>query len=111
MGDDWLAVDQDVLHSLRQLIGLLESCNVTDRRGIEDHDVGPHAALEHSSINQAHTLGGQSAELADRLLQTEYVLLAHVLAEDPRERAVGTRMGVLLSQQTLRRGTLRVVVD
>src|SRR4029077_5104858 len=40
--DDRDPVDQDIVHSLRKSIGIVEGSEIADRGGIEDHDIGPH---------------------------------------------------------------------
>ena len=39
------------------------------------------------------------------------LFLAHVLAQDARERAVGARVRMLPAEQALQRGALRIVAD
>src|SRR6266513_2805447 len=52
------AVDQHMLHSLRQLIGAFKGSRVTDRCRIEDHDIGPHALLSTPrSVNRMRWAG------------------------------------------------------
>ena len=110
MINDRYAVDQYVLHALRQAVGGLVGRRVADGCRIEDHEVGPHPPLEHAAIREAHALSGQRGEFAHRVLECELVLLPHVLAQDPRKSAVGTRMRVLLAQDSLGRGTAGIVV-
>ena len=78
---------------------------------VEHHDVRPHPHLEHAAVAEAHALRRQRGELPDRVLQRQPPLLAHVLPQDARKRPVGARVRVLLAEQAVGRGALRVVVD
>src|SRR5205085_7466230 len=67
------AVDQHILHPLRQLIGAFKGGSVMDRCRIEDHDIGPHPLLQYAAIGQPrseeHTSELQSqSNLVCRLL-------------------------------------------
>src|SRR5579864_4866430 len=55
--DHGYSIYQNILHSFRDLVGILESGAIADRGRIENHDVGPQALFQHTTICQAHPLG------------------------------------------------------
>ena len=65
---------------------------VGDRRRIEDHEVGGEPFLDQPAIRDVQLRRGEAAHLVDRLLERDDVFLAHVLAEDARERPEVSRM-------------------
>src|SRR5712664_58151 len=54
MVDDRHTVYEYELHSLRQLIGILESGDVVNFRGIEDDDVCAHSRFQDTAVHEAH---------------------------------------------------------
>ena len=50
---------------------------------------------------QAHARGGERRHLADGLLEPQDLLVAHVVAEDPRRRAEGAGVHLLLRQDAV----------
>src|SRR5215469_3953994 len=86
--DDGNSVHEHVVHSLRELVRLLESSEVTNGCGIEDDDVGPHALFEDTAVNEAHALRGEGAELADRIFESKSMIFANVLSQDAREGSI-----------------------
>src|SRR5581483_3187685 len=105
------ALHQQILYADRQLIRLLECRDVMNLLGIEDRDVGPETLLENAAISEAQSLRGQRSELADRVLQCQSMLLAHVLAQYPWKRAVGARVRVLLAENARWRRAAGVIVN
>src|SRR6266478_3522515 len=77
--DDWHAVDEDVFHSLRQLVGILEGGDVMNGCRIEDDDVGAQARLQNATVRQAHALRRQRGEFADSVFEGELVFFADYL--------------------------------
>ena len=61
-----------------------------DRRRVEHDDVGHEAVGERPAVAQAEAGGRRAGHLVHRLLEREQRLVAHELAEDPRERAVAS---------------------
>ena len=59
---------------------------------VEDDDVGEHALAEEAAAVELEVRGRQAGQPADRLLERDHLLVAHVLAEQPREVAVGARV-------------------
>ena len=98
--DDRDAVDQDIVHSLRKLIGIVEGGEVADRGGIEDHDIGPHAGAEKAAAFEPQALSWLGGEFADGVFESELVLFANVFAQDTGERAVGARMRMFLTENS-----------
>src|SRR5215831_15690264 len=78
--DDRHAIDQHVVHSLRELIRIIKSSEVADRRGIENRDVGPHPDAKQTAALEAQALGGKRREFADGIFERELVLFANVFA-------------------------------
>ena len=109
--DHWHAVHQDVLHSFRKLIGIVEGRAVAHGGGIEDYDVGPHAGFEDSAIGQAHALRGQRGELADGIFQGQNFFFADILGQNARERSVGARVRMRLAENSFGRCAFGIVVD
>ena len=97
---DDLPVDEHVLHADGVLMRLLERRAIRDRRRIEDRDVGEIAFLQQAAAIEAEVLGGQARQPAHRVRERDHLFLAHVLAEQPREVAVGARMRVRLARNT-----------
>src|SRR5262245_24882293 len=87
------AVDEHVLHADRILVWLLEGGPIRDGRGVEHDDVREHAVPEQPAPVEPEVGRGQPAQPPHRVLQRDDLLLAHVLAQEPREVAVGARMG------------------
>src|SRR5215475_7860239 len=86
------AVDENVLHSDRVLVGILEGRAVGDRRRIEYHNVREHARFEKTAMVQTQIGRGQSCQSPDGFLERNHLLFTHVLAEQSREVAVGARV-------------------
>src|ERR1700685_2091926 len=92
------SIHQDVIHSLRELIGIFEGRKVAHGGGIEDHYIGPHSGLEHATISQAQALRRKRRKFTNRILDRQRVILADILSQNARKRAVGARMRVLQPQ-------------
>ena len=61
---------------------------------------------------EAHPLRGQRCEFADGFLERKLLLFAHVLAKNMGEcTGSGPRMRMLLAEQTVGRGSWRVIAD
>src|SRR5690349_13426857 len=63
--DDRHTIHQHAVHSLGELIRIIECGAIVDGRRIKDHRVGPHASLEYPAIGQTHALRRERGELAD----------------------------------------------
>ena len=59
VGDDTLAVDEDVADADGIAVGILESRDVTDRVWIEDRDICFHPRSQRSAIGEERTGGRQ----------------------------------------------------
>src|SRR2546426_3141554 len=88
------AVDDDVGDPRRIAVGIGEGRLVLDGAGIEDCEVGGVALAHEPAVAEAEPRGAHPRHLVDGRLEREELLLAGVLAEHTRERAVGTRMGL-----------------
>ena len=87
------AVDDDVQDAGRVLMRLLERRVIGDRLRIEDHDVGVAFGRDAAAIPRCRT--ATPARLVIRRIASgklQHVVVAHVLAEHARERAVRARM-------------------
>ena len=104
-------VHQDVIHSLRKLVGLLISGEIMDDRWIKDDHICPHPPLDNAAISQPHLLSRHGGELADGVFKAKRVFLAHVLAQDAGKCSIGAWMGMLLAERTIWCRPLRVIVN
>ncbi len=104
-------VHEQVMHTRRVLVGVLEGRVIGDRRGIEDDDVGVETGPELAASMEREVAGGQGSELPNRLFQRGDALLAHVLAQQPGEVAVRARMRVRLEEDALGGGRPGVRVE
>src|SRR6266511_4490772 len=86
------AVDENVLHSDRVLVGILERRAVGNRRRIEYHNVREHSRFEKTAMVQTSISRGQYCQSPDGFLKRNHLLFTHVLAEQSREVAVGARV-------------------
>ena len=103
VAEDDHAVDDHVAHAHGVLVRLLEGRAVGDRARVEDDHVGEHAGPEEAALLELEVGRRQAAQPVDRLGEGQGLLLAHVLAEDTREVAVGARVRGRLRERRLRR--------
>src|SRR3954447_18681112 len=87
-------VDQDVDHARRILVGSGEGGVVLDGGGVEDGEVGVVAGKKAASAVEVKVGGGKGGQAADRFRQRGQARVAHVVAEEPGEGAVGARVRV-----------------
>src|SRR2546422_5522527 len=66
-------------------------------------EIGLRAHADHAAVAQLEPLCRQSRHLVHGLGQPEDALLARVLAEHARERAVAARVGLARAESTVRR--------
>src|SRR5213596_2042883 len=103
-----LSVDQHVLDADRRLMRLLERSAVDDRRWIEDGDVRKHARTHQATIGEAHALRRERRHLAHGELERKELLVARIVAKDPREGTVGARVRGLRAQRSVRRDAAEI---
>src|SRR2546422_2651669 len=84
-------------------VGLVVRRLVGDPPGIEHDEIGLRAHADHAAVAQLEPLCRQSRHLVHGLGQPEDALLARVLAEHARERAVAARVGLARAESTVRR--------
>ena len=77
---DLSAVDENVLHPDRVLVGILERRAVGDRRRIEYHNVREHSRFEKTAMVQTQIGRGQSCQSPDGFLERNHLIFTHVLA-------------------------------
>src|SRR5215813_12424495 len=77
---DLSAVDENVPHSDRVLVGILERRAVGDRRRIEYHNVREHSRFEKAAMVQTQIGRGQSCQSPDGFLERNHLIFTHVLA-------------------------------
>ena len=63
------AVHQHEAHPVGKLVRIVECGGIANRLRIEDHDIGPHALLQNTTIRQPHLLRRERAELADGVFE------------------------------------------
>src|SRR5688500_10620392 len=86
------AVDDDVRNPRRVLMRAFVGRVVLDRRRVEHHEIGEEALSDLAAIAQAHLCSGSAGHPVHRIMQTEDLVFAHVLAEHARKGSVGTWM-------------------
>src|SRR5579883_2218612 len=86
------AVHQHVSHALRELIWIVERGQIENGRRVEDDDVSAHSRTQQAPAFQPKALRGERRELANSILERQFVLFAHVLAQNPRKRSIRSRM-------------------
>ena len=96
------AVDKNVNHAGGILVGLREGCVILDLLRIENNHVCKVPLLQHPTTLNPEVLRGQRRKLPDRFLQLQYLLLAHVPAQEPGKAAVSPRVYTALQKNPLR---------
>src|SRR5581483_67389 len=96
------AVDPDVADADRILMGFVVCRAIRDRVRVEDDDVGELACGKAPTIFDLQRVGRQRRQLSNRFFERDDVLVAHVLAEQPREVAVRARVRSRLEEHPLR---------
>src|SRR6185295_6899716 len=86
------AVYEDVLHSNRVLMRVLESRAVGYRRRIEHHNIGKHSLLEKPSMIEPEIIRRQAAQPSNRFLERDHFFFAHILAQQARKISISSRM-------------------
>src|SRR6266550_8220251 len=94
-----LPIHQNVLDADRSLMRLLERRAVDHGRRIEHCDVGEHPGLQEPAIGEAHALRRERRHLAHGELERKELLVARIVAKDPREGTVGARVRGLRAQR------------
>src|SRR5262249_11107775 len=59
---------------------------------VEDHEVGLHANFDLAAVLESHSMSGQRCHLADCFRQCDYVSVADVFSQDPREASGASRV-------------------
>src|SRR5215471_7004875 len=106
--DDEDAVDRDVGNALAVLIGLLERGEVAHGRRVERDQIGGKAGLNEAAVLQAGGFCGEGRHLADRFLEPQDFLVAHIVAEDARGRPPASRVRGFVRERAIRRFGRRV---
>ena len=75
----------------RELVGLLEGRVVLDRRRIEHDDVAVIAGLQRPALLDADVGRRKRGQPPHCVLQRGRMLVAHIMAEQPSDIAVGAR--------------------
>src|SRR5215472_18301283 len=88
------AIYKNVFHPSGVLLRLLKGGAIGNRRGIECDDVGEHALFNETAMVQSEVCGWQAAQSPDRLGHGNHFFVAHVLAENARERSISARMRI-----------------
>ena len=99
---DERAVDDHGLDPGRVAARLVVGRVRSDRRRVEDHDVGERAVAERPALAQAEPRGRRRGHLAHRLLEAQQRLVADELPEDARERAVRARARLRADERGVR---------
>jgi len=82
------AIDEDMFDPDCELMRVFKSGAIGDRVGVEDNHVGKHPCFEKAAMIQAEIGRGQARKSPHRFGQRDYLLFAHVLAEQAlRKRA------------------------
>ena len=76
---------------------------VLDLGRIEDGHIGEVSGLEQTAVFEPEVFRRLPAELADRFGQRNDLFVADVLSEQPREIAIGARVGLRQQESALRR--------
>src|SRR6266850_2297661 len=88
--DHHLAIDNDVLDTDRELLGLGTRGRSFDALGIEDDDIGVETITQQATVGKPQALSRERRHLTDGIRQVHKALLPGILGEDDRECAVGT---------------------
>ena len=99
-----LAVDEHVHHAARVLHRLLVGRVCADGLRVEHHHVRERAPAEGAAVGEAEVLGGEGGQAADGLGEGDDMVLAHELAEEIGEVAVGAGVRARLEEHALGRG-------
>ena len=102
------AVDDDRFDADRKLMRLLVRRRVGDRLRIEDDQIREISFFDRPAIADLHLRGREACHLSNRLGQRQHALVAHVVAENPRERAVRARVRLAGAERTVRPNRRRV---
>lgn len=92
------AVDQEVRHTFRVLMQILERSAAEDSLGIQSHDVSEVSGVKQATVGESEPLRGRARHLAHRVLQGEPAALADVAAKRPSERPVFAGMRDAIAQ-------------
>ena len=90
-------------HAGRILMRLGVGGVVLDLGRVEHDDVGKVARLQQAPLRQPQVRGRQAGQLADGLFQRNDLLVAHVLAQQAGEVAIGARMRLRQQKRPLGR--------
>src|SRR5437764_2041377 len=85
-------VDDDVADALGEVVRVFVRGDVADGPRIEDDDVRLLAGGEDAAVREAGARRSERRHLPHRLLQRKQMLVADVVAEDARKRAVRARV-------------------
>src|SRR5262245_32306675 len=87
-----LAIHNDIINTIWDLMGLLERCPVPYCHRIKDRDVRRLACGQHAPITESEFGCGHRGHFAYAVLQGDNSLLAHVFPQHTREGAIGARV-------------------
>ena len=88
-----------------------EGRHVADRGRIEDRDVGFHAGTQDAAVGDADAHRRPRREAANRVLERDQPFVAHVLAEDARERSPRARVGLRFRERPVLGARARIGAD
>ena len=97
------AIDDYRADARRILAWVVVGRPIDDRCGVKQDHVGRLAFAQEAAVRQAERRRGAAGHLGDRLGQGEQAEIAGIVADEPRERAVETRMGLALAGDAIGR--------
>ena len=106
--DDDGAVDEHVLDAPRVVVRIVDRRDLVETVVVEHDHVGRVARPQKSSVPEAEVGGRHARHLADRLLEAERAVLAHVMGEVVDVAGVPERMPEDVGERALGRDRERV---
>src|SRR5262249_50942609 len=81
------AIDNHDFDTFRVLVRIVKRGAVSDRRGIEEHEIGGVALDDRTAVREAKCSGRAAGHLVDGLRQADKVEIAGVMSKNPRKRS------------------------
>ena len=95
------AVDENILHIVRMLLGTGDIEDGTGSFGIEDDDVGIVAGAEKSPLLQTDLPGRKRREAANAFFQRKHVPLLHEIHEELMAPEEGVRADAAVGERAV----------
>src|SRR5579862_1617902 len=90
--DDHLAIDQNVVYTIRSQIGLFVGGAILDSIEVKDDRVRPAAFADDTAIREAHSGSGPRCQFTNRIFKGQYMLLSDKSGDQSREITVAAWM-------------------